>query len=63
MTAGLNGYDAVILWRRYERYHDEAALEKFIAYNRDDVVNLERHAQHAYDSLRFQALELEPIAS
>jgi uncharacterized protein len=50
-TEGLNGYDAVILWRRYQNHHDDAALEKLIAYNREDVVNLERLAEIAYDGL------------
>jgi uncharacterized protein len=49
---GLNGYDAVILWRRYQYQHDTAALEKLIAYNREDVVNLEHLAEIAYDGLR-----------
>jgi len=50
-TDGLTGYDAVKLWRRYERFGDERALETFIAYNREDVVNMERLAEHAYREL------------
>jgi uncharacterized protein YprB with RNaseH-like and TPR domain len=50
-TDGLNGYDAILLWRRYEMARDEKALEKLIAYNREDVVNLEFLAQTAYDRL------------
>ncbi len=48
-TDGLNGRDAIILWRRYERFQDEKALATLIAYNREDVVNLEVLAQIAYD--------------
>lgn len=44
---GLSGFDAVILWRRYYGLHDEQALEKLIAYNRADCVNLERLAEVA----------------
>lgn len=56
-TDGLNGYDAILLWRRYERLGDEAALERLIAYNREDVVNLERLAEIAYEKLQVDTLE------
>lgn len=55
-TEGLNGYDAVLLWRRYERLGDDAALERLIAYNREDVVNLERLAEVAYERLQEDTL-------
>ncbi len=48
-TDGLSGRDAITLWRRYERYRDDKALETLIAYNREDVVNLETLSQIAYD--------------
>ena len=51
-TDGLSGRDAITLWRRYERYGDEKALEILIAYNREDVVNLETLAQIAYDKMK-----------
>lgn len=47
-TEGLNGMDAVRLWRSYLR-GDDKALEVLIAYNREDVVNLERLAVIAYE--------------
>jgi uncharacterized protein YprB with RNaseH-like and TPR domain len=50
-TDGLSGWDAVQLWRQY-RQGDDSALERLIAYNRDDVVNLERLAEIAYARLR-----------
>lgn len=50
-TDGLNGLDAVRLWRRYDRFGDDAALETLIAYNREDVVNLEHLAEYAYSHL------------
>jgi uncharacterized protein YprB with RNaseH-like and TPR domain len=56
-TEGLTGYDAVLLWRRHIRLHDDAALERLIAYNREDVVNLEKLAELAYSRLRRQTLE------
>jgi hypothetical protein len=37
---GLNGYDAVLLWQRYQAYGDEKALDLLLRYNKEDVVNL-----------------------
>lgn len=37
--SGVNGYHAMVLWRRWE-HGDREALETLLAYNRDDVVNL-----------------------
>lgn len=37
--AGVNGLDAMVLWRRWEN-GDREALETLLTYNRDDVVNL-----------------------
>ncbi len=39
-TRGLNGYDALRLWARYQDEGDEAALTLLLAYNREDVLNL-----------------------
>ncbi|RYG85770.1 exonuclease [bacterium] len=55
-TNGLTGWDAVKLWRRYEQYGDERALKTLVAYNLDDVVNLEPLAEIAYAELRAAAL-------
>ena len=51
-TDGLSGRDAIYLWQRYERNRDEKALATLIAYNREDVVNLETLSQIAYDKMR-----------
>jgi uncharacterized protein len=48
---GLSGLDAVILWRRHVGLHDDAALEKLIAYNREDCVNLRRLAEVAFEKM------------
>lgn len=56
-TDGLNGLDAIRLWRRYTQLGDDHALETLIAYNREDVVNMERLAEIAYEGLRKQTLE------
>jgi uncharacterized protein YprB with RNaseH-like and TPR domain len=36
---GVTGYDAMVLWERWEQ-GDRQALETLLQYNRDDVVNL-----------------------
>jgi uncharacterized protein YprB with RNaseH-like and TPR domain len=51
--AGLTGFDAVLLWARY-RHGDSAALERLIAYNRADVVNLEVLLKRGYELARDQ---------
>ena len=37
---GIGGWDAVLLWERYQRYGDENALALLLEYNREDVTNL-----------------------
>lgn len=54
-TDGLSGRDAIYLWQAYRRGHD-ASLERLIAYNREDVVNLETLADIAYARLSASAL-------
>ena len=39
-TRGMNGWDALTLWVRYETDRDRAALETLLEYNREDVMNL-----------------------
>jgi len=51
--AGLTGFDAVLLWARY-RHGDSAALQRLIAYNRADVVNLEVLLKRGYELARDQ---------
>lgn len=52
---GLTGLDAIRLWRQY-MHGDDDALETLIAYNREDVVNLERLMTIGYDRLRAATL-------
>jgi uncharacterized protein YprB with RNaseH-like and TPR domain len=54
-TEGLSGWDAVRLWREYQSGRDKS-LETLVEYNREDVVNLERLAEVAYDKLRLATL-------
>ena len=64
-VAGLDGYDAVILWRRYER-GDLDALRRLLTYNLTDVVNLQPLATFVYNEMvtlctRVGGLEVEPL--
>jgi uncharacterized protein YprB with RNaseH-like and TPR domain len=45
-TAGISGWDAPRLWRRYELAGDRVALATLLAYNREDVVNLAELEAH-----------------
>lgn len=49
----LSGYDATVLWARYQR-GDTAALDKLIAYNTEDVVHLKAIMEIACDRLSQQ---------
>jgi len=37
---GIDGFEAVRLWRRYKRDGDKSALDKLLKYNEEDIVNL-----------------------
>ena len=37
---GISGWDAVMLWWRYQYYDDRTALATLLEYNREDVMNL-----------------------
>lgn len=46
---GVDGYFAVLLWHEYEKQGDPRALETLLAYNIEDVVNLEYLMHAAYN--------------
>ncbi len=48
---GMNGYDAVLLWRAWQR-GDTGSLEKLVEYNRADTENLFYLAERLYNMLR-----------
>jgi uncharacterized protein YprB with RNaseH-like and TPR domain len=52
---GLNGYEAVMLWKDYQ-WGDKAALEKLIRYNTADIVNLEPLMEMAFTQMRKRLL-------
>src|SRR5947207_3465308 len=55
-TTGLRGIDAIRLWHAYERGDDDA-LDLLLAYNMEDVVNLEPLAEFTYEALRSLCLD------
>ena len=61
-TDGLGGLDAIRLWRRYSTLGDDQALETLIAYNREDVINMEYLAQYAYDNLKKRTFPAERVS-
>ena len=46
---GVDGYFAVLLWQEYKRSGNKKALETLLAYNIEDVVNLEILMVEAYN--------------
>ena len=46
---GVDGYFAVLLWQEYKKSGNQKALETLLAYNIEDVVNLETLMVHAYN--------------
>lgn len=49
-TEGLDGWDAVRLWREYRRGSDEA-LELLLLYNKEDVINMKALLEYGCDGL------------
>ena len=47
---GVNGYFAVLLWREYKRNGNQRALDTLIAYNIEDVINLEYLMYYAFNA-------------
>jgi uncharacterized protein YprB with RNaseH-like and TPR domain len=47
-VAGLNGYDAVLLWQRFQR-GDLTARKLLLQYNEEDVLNLETLMEQAFE--------------
>jgi uncharacterized protein YprB with RNaseH-like and TPR domain len=50
-TQDLDGFDAVRMWREYES-GSQGSLDLLVAYNREDIVNLETLMRIAYATLR-----------
>ena len=52
---GMNGYDAVLLWKAYQ-WGDKEALERLIKYNTADIVNLKPLMEIGYQELKTSLL-------
>src|SRR6185312_14847315 len=50
----MSGYDATVLWSRYQR-GNRAALDQLIQYNTEDVVHLKAIMEMTYDRLAKEA--------
>lgn len=58
----VDGYVAVILWQKYKRTNDPRYLETLLAYNTEDVINLEYLLYYAYNGLiRRENLPFKPL--
>ena len=55
---GVDGFMAVLIWNHYRRRKDKKALETLLAYNIEDVLNLEYLMITAYNK-KIQSLPLE----
>lgn len=49
-TEGMTGFDAVKLWKQYER-GDQGALNKLVRYNKEDIVNLKAIIELIYPKI------------
>lgn len=62
---GVDGFFAVLLWQEYQRNRNEKALETLLAYNIEDVVNLETLMVMAYNmkikDTPFSKIRQQPI--
>ncbi len=55
--AGMDGYDAVLLWNAYQ-CGDESALERLILYNTADIVDLEPLMERGYREMKTRLLSV-----
>ncbi len=51
---GMDGFEAVRLWNRWEKQGDQESLDKLIEYNRADTANLKTLADIIYEKLKDQ---------
>lgn len=54
---GVGGYEAVLLWKRWQR-GEQAALDRLLTYNREDVVNMVPLAEIAYGKLKAKTFDV-----
>jgi len=55
---GMDGYEAVLLWRAYQ-WGDESALHRLIRYNTADIVHLKPLMERGYHEMKTQLLSFD----
>ncbi|MBW2006325.1 MAG: ribonuclease H-like domain-containing protein [Deltaproteobacteria bacterium] len=55
---GMDGYEAVLLWKAYQ-WGDESALERLIQYNTADIVHLKPLMEEGYEEMKTQLLSFD----
>ncbi|MFH1351560.1 MAG: ribonuclease H-like domain-containing protein [Pseudomonadota bacterium] len=58
---GMNGYDAVMLWKAYQ-WGDQDSLDRLIMYNTADIVNLKPLMEMGYDQMKKRVLPMNPVS-
>lgn len=56
-VSGIDGFEAVRLWNRYENRNDTKALDTLLAYNREDIVNLKTIIEGVWPSFSKNCFE------
>lgn len=57
---GMDGYEAVLLWRAYQ-WGDESALNRLILYNTADIVHLKPLMERGYQEMKAQLLSFNEL--
>lgn len=52
LVDGLDGGDALTLWKMYKGSGDEHYLNLLVEYNEEDIINLKKIAEHTYKELK-----------
>jgi len=55
---GIDGYEAVLLWRTYQ-WGDESALDRLIQYNTADIVHLKPLMERGYQEMKKELLSVD----
>ena len=55
---GIDGYEAVLLWRAYQ-WGDESALDRLILYNTADIIHLKPLMERGYQEMKTRLLSLD----
>jgi len=62
-SKGINGCEAMRLWKNFKKYNDQKALNTLLQYNRDDVINLvilEKKLRYGESRIYIKGLQKRP---